>query len=409
MRITDATPSDLYSVWGVDDNITQQFYSLDAPGKVGNLLLVSDPGIAYGVHVGFGSVEPGTTVRAELYLVNTGFSDMVASSGDFSVEPWMENEMGDSLTIYIPFLEPFDLAPGNYVLATLSLISGTDFHYAASGSSFPQSSFSQHDGAWYYDIATPMVRLGLTAAPPTSQGPVANDDCTGAVVLTSASSCVGTSGTTLTASADAITGPCGDANVGPDVWYSFTAPDTAQTIQVQGYNGFDAVIELFGGSCGSLVPLACGNSTSTLDLTANVADSLEYDALVVGETYYVRIYDDDPGTLVPTFATCLKSSIIGPPNGIEENDTQNGVGLGQNFPDPVTTITSIPYSLTAAAKVTLDIYNVAGTLLKTFSEDSKPAGTYYVNVNTQDMQQGIYFYTLTTADARMTKRMMVVH
>jgi hypothetical protein len=213
----------------------------------------------------------------------------------------------------------------------------------------------------------------------------------------------------LTASADAITGPCGDTNVGPDVWYSFTAPDTSQTIRVQGYNGFDAVIELFSGTCGSLVPLACGNATSTQDLTANVVDSLEYDQMVVGETYYVRIYDQDPGTLVPTFSTCLKSSAIGPPDGIEENDVRNGIGLGQNFPDPVTGITTIPYSLTTTTKVTLGIYNVTGTLLRTIREGRQAAGTHRVNVDTQDMQEGIYFYTLTTSNARMTKRMMVMH
>ena len=52
---------------------------------------------------------------------------------------------------------------------------------------------------------------------------------------------------------------------------------------------------------------------------------------------------------------------------------------------------------------------MAGTLLKTISEGSKPAGTHHAKVNTEDMQQGIYFYTLTTVDARITKRMMVVH
>ncbi|HEX2617210.1 MAG TPA: hypothetical protein VHL57_06685, partial [Flavobacteriales bacterium] len=42
--------------------------------------------------------------------------------------------------------------------------------------------------------------------------------------------------------------------------------------------------------------------------------------------------------------------------GIEERDVQNGVGLGQNVPNPVVNSTIIPYSLTTAAKVTLDIY-----------------------------------------------------
>lgn len=95
--------------------------------------------------------------------------------------------------------------------------------------------------------------------------------------------------------------------------------------------------------------------------------------------------------------------------GIEEHDVQNGVGLGQNFPNPVSTNTTIPYSLTTAAKVTMDIYDVAGKLVKTISEGSKAAGTYRVNVNVSDMQEGVYFYTLTAGEARVTKRMTVVH
>ncbi|MFT3884988.1 MAG: T9SS type A sorting domain-containing protein [Flavobacteriales bacterium] len=94
--------------------------------------------------------------------------------------------------------------------------------------------------------------------------------------------------------------------------------------------------------------------------------------------------------------------------GIAENDVHNGAGLGQNFPNPANSTTLIPYSLETSAKVSLDVYDMTGKLVKSVTEGQRAAGTYRIQLDTQDLKAGVYAYTLTAGQARITKRMTVV-
>ena len=54
-------------------------------------------------------------------------------------------------------------------------------------------------------------------------------------------------------------GCAGTAN--DDVWYSFTATNYTQTIQVAGSANFDAVVELYDGACAGLTSLSCTDNS----------------------------------------------------------------------------------------------------------------------------------------------------
>lgn len=118
--------------------------------------------------------------------------------------------------------------------------------------------------------------------------PPANDDCAGAIQLNTAASCgqfniSGTmSGSTLSAGV-----PAGCAGtVTYDVWYKFIAVTTTQTITLgsPGANFTNRGIQLFSGTCAGLTSMACNASAITSA------------ALVVGNTYYVRVYSTTAGT-----------------------------------------------------------------------------------------------------------------
>jgi hypothetical protein len=113
----------------------------------------------------------------------------------------------------------------------------------------------------------------------TDPAPPANDNCAGAISLTSATSCVTTAGTLDYATYTAIpTIGCGVANRN-DVWYSFVAQSTNPTITL--YSAFaNPRIQLFSGTCGALTSITCGISS----LTAS--------GLTIGNTYLVRVYTD---------------------------------------------------------------------------------------------------------------------
>lgn len=98
-----------------------------------------------------------------------------------------------------------------------------------------------------------------------------------------------------------------------------------------------------------------------------------------------------------------------PSVGIEESDRQNGVGVGQNFPNPSRGYTQIPYDLSANAEVTLEVRDLSGKLVASLSEGRKAPGVYRIELNTNELNEGVYFYTLTANGTRITKRMTVLH
>jgi hypothetical protein len=110
-----------------------------------------------------------------------------------------------------------------------------------------------------------------------------------------------------------------------------------------------------------------------------------------------------------TTSTPMVRMNFNPSVGISEADRQNGVGLGQNFPNPAVGTTTIPYDLVKGAKVTLEVQDVSGKVVRTVNLGDRAAGSHRFELNTNAMPEGVYFYTLAAGDVRLTKRMTVLH
>lgn len=88
-----------------------------------------------------------------------------------------------------------------------------------------------------------------------------------------------------------------------------------------------------------------------------------------------------------------------------------------NYPNPFNPETWVPYQLAAEADVTLTIYAVDGTLVRTLALGHRPAGKYQSksraaywdgrNALGEPVASGIYFYTLSAGDFSATGKMLV--
>ena len=88
-----------------------------------------------------------------------------------------------------------------------------------------------------------------------------------------------------------------------------------------------------------------------------------------------------------------------------------------NYPNPFNPETWIPYQLAKPADVTLHIYAANGTLIRTFTLGFQSAGIYQSpsravhwdgkNELGEQVASGIYFYTLSTGESTMTRRMVI--
>jgi hypothetical protein len=81
--------------------------------------------------------------------------------------------------------------------------------------------------------------------------------------------------------------------------------------------------------------------------------------------------------------------------------------LGQNYPNPFNPTTEVAFDLPTSSNWTLDVYNIAGQLVKSFS-DYSDAGTVKVNIDASGWASGIYFYRLQANDFVSTKKMVLM-
>ena len=151
------------------------------------------------------------------------------------------------------------------------------------------------------------------AAPPVElRG--SNDECAGAVSMTVNATCVSTNGDWSSASESMAPITCNgflNANAN-DLWYSFTATTSGTIVEVTGGPDTDPIVEVFSGSCGSLVSIGCADATLINETeSANIPTN-------IGETYYYRTYWWDYGTAPTdyTFTTCVYEAPPAPPNDL---------------------------------------------------------------------------------------------
>lgn len=144
----------------------------------------------------------------------------------------------------------------------------------------------------------------------------ANDFCANAITLTSSTTCSYTTGSTLGAT-ESIPG---DPSVGiadDDVWYKFTAQATSHTFNVQGFGGFDPVIDVRSGSC-------TGTNVMAQDLTGvNSLETMTVSGLTIGTVYLVRVYHYQTGNGGGDFDICITHTAppSGPANDVCSNAT----------------------------------------------------------------------------------------
>ncbi len=82
--------------------------------------------------------------------------------------------------------------------------------------------------------------------------------------------------------------------------------------------------------------------------------------------------------------------------------------LGQNYPNPFNPTTKIRYSLPKEGYVSLKVFNILGSEVATLVSQNQKAGNYELEFNASNLPSGIYFYTLSSNNVTITKKMMLV-
>lgn len=109
----------------------------------------------------------------------------------------------------------------------------------------------------------------------------------------------------------------------------------------------------------------------------------------------------------------MEGFVGGGPQFFDTGSLATPFGLSQNYPNPFTSTTSIPYALSKRAHVTLKICNAAGQLVNTLVDQVLESGYHTTEWDRKDrfghqVPTGIYFYRLSADGFISVKKMTIV-
>jgi len=145
------------------------------------------------------------------------------------------------------------------------------------------------------------------------------------------------------------------------------------------------------------------------DLQGDTSDLFwEFTDLVNGDDYMAgveAVYDEGISDLVEiafTYDGTIAGDVI-----------VAATKLHGNYPNPFNPVTNIAYSIKTAGKVTIEVYNIRGQLVKTLVNEVKETGAYTALWNGKDnsnksVSSGVYFYKMKTQDYNSTRKMILM-
>jgi YVTN family beta-propeller protein len=204
-------------------------------------------------------------------------------------------------------------------------------------------------------------------------------------------------------------------------WWDSLADDNDST---GGYGPYTvkAVLTDFSGVDSARLYYNSTKSLPSVTMIRALADTFfaEIPAQSVAEgdtasiTYFIQFWDHAYNPYGTANSTTSSSRIFKLRNltGVAGNPPDvvlpKTFALQAAYPNPSRGQTTIRYQLPKASGVQLQIYNVAGQLVRILNDGQKPAGHHQINLNIKTLSNGIYFYKLTAGEFSATKKLLVL-
>ncbi|NOU47264.1 MAG: T9SS type A sorting domain-containing protein [Bacteroidales bacterium] len=93
--------------------------------------------------------------------------------------------------------------------------------------------------------------------------------------------------------------------------------------------------------------------------------------------------------------------------GTDEIAMESQPQVSQNFPNPFSDETNINVTLGKGSNVSIEIYNLTGQKVYTNNYGYKPAGSFTMSIQSDNMPTGVYFYTVDAGATKATLKMIV--
>lgn len=121
--------------------------------------------------------------------------------------------------------------------------------------------------------------------------------------------------------------------------------------------------------------------------------------------YFYSVQTIDNGFAGSSFAS-VDSFFVGSTNIYDHTD--KSITILSNYPNPFNNLTVINYELGIESHIKLNIYNTKGELVKELLNRNQRNGKYSISFDASGLNSGVYLYHLTTENASVVRKMLLV-
>ena len=132
------------------------------------------------------------------------------------------------------------------------------------------------------------------------------------------------------------------------------------------------------------------------------------EALQVG-AYTVRIAAADNTLRAISAADARPLNIVESTVGVADRAVLAGFSLDQNYPNPAGHLSQIRYAVAQEGHVEILLCDLLGRPLQVLVDAPQVSGTYMVELDTGNLPEGIYLYTMRAGNFYRVRKMHVVH
>ncbi|MGE5682029.1 MAG: FlgD immunoglobulin-like domain containing protein [Bacillota bacterium] len=136
---------------------------------------------------------------------------------------------------------------------------------------------------------------------------------------------------------------------------------------------------------------------------------------VFAQQYYMNIWSNGKVTSIPVqdIKKLTFSGIISSAENSKAESIIKNFALFQNFPNPFNPSTRIDYQIPVQGNVEVRIFNINGSLIRTFTNLDQPAGSGSItwdgrNNDNQPVASGMYIYRVTFGNSILSKKMLLL-
>ncbi len=137
-------------------------------------------------------------------------------------------------------------------------------------------------------------------------------------------------------------------------------------------------------------------------------DNVEIGTSGISPAQSSLIYDQPIDTWFFVTRTPMVRMNFNPSVGIEDEVFEHGIRLDQNFPNPFSGNSQITFEVDQTMNVAFEIHDLTGKMVQYMDLGKVTPGEHIMNIPADELSDGVYFYSLTTDDHSLTKRMIVL-